>query len=289
MILIKSLSILIVFSVLNLLPPQTVNAQGTYSCTWRATGHICQIDSKSINCNKDYSAVQSECEKFPTQPTCNSAKNKACVPQTILATCPAGYYILSKQKVYQKILGDTANFICCSPDFIDSLKNNEINSVSEWYSRCQSDPTATSFPICPDSRYEWVPGSPFCKLQGPRLHICEKLPDKQIDACFDCVGRPGEKDTKNKMYTALGCIDITPVGFISWLLSSAIGLGGGIAFLLMIFGAFQVIISGGDPEKLNSGKEIITSAVAGLLMIIFSVVLLRTIGVDILAIPGLTQ
>ncbi len=66
----------------------------------------------------------------------------------------------------------------------------------------------------------------------------------------------------------------------------AIGLGGLVAFFLMIFGGLQIILSGGNPEKVKAGKEIITSAIAGLLLIIFSVFILRLIGVDLLNLPG---
>ena len=65
--------------------------------------------------------------------------------------------------------------------------------------------------------------------------------------------------------------------FITWLLKWAFGLGGGIALIIMIFGAFQIITSAGDPDKLKAGKEIIGAAVAGLLLIILAVFLLQFI------------
>jgi hypothetical protein len=86
--------------------------------------------------------------------------------------------------------------------------------------------------------------------------------------------------------TALGCIPIDTNPFISWILEFAISIGGGIAFLLMVFASFQLLTSAGDPQKIKEGQELLTSAVAGLMFIIFSVFLLRFIGVDILAIPG---
>ena len=86
--------------------------------------------------------------------------------------------------------------------------------------------------------------------------------------------------------TALGCIPIKSESFIGWLLNFSVGIGGGIAFLLMIFGAFQIILSAGNPDRVKAGKEMITSAIAGLLLIIFSIFILRVIGYDILAIPG---
>jgi Co/Zn/Cd efflux system component len=64
------------------------------------------------------------------------------------------------------------------------------------------------------------------------------------------------------------------------------GLAGGIAFLLILFGGFQIMVSAGNPEQMNAGKEMVTSAIAGLLLIIFSVFLLRLIGYNILRIPG---
>lgn len=63
------------------------------------------------------------------------------------------------------------------------------------------------------------------------------------------------------------------------------GIAGGIAFLLILFGGFQIITSAGNPEQLNAGKELISSAIAGLLLIIFSILLLKIIGFNILGIP----
>jgi len=73
---------------------------------------------------------------------------------------------------------------------------------------------------------------------------------------------------------------------INNILPIAMGLGGIIAFLLIVFGGFQIILSAGNPDRVKAGKEMITSAIAGLLLIIFSVFILRLIGHDILNIPG---
>lgn len=105
----------------------------------------------------------------------------------------------------------------------------------------------------------------------------ENQPD--FGTCKSCV-------TGGGAYTALGCINTDPAKFIGWLLKNIIGIAGGIAFLLILYGGFQVLTSGGDPEKLNNGKDIIVSALAGVLLILFSVLLLKIIGLDILHIPG---
>lgn len=90
-------------------------------------------------------------------------------------------------------------------------------------------------------------------------------------------------------WTAIGCIGKggTPNDFVGWFLKLGIGFGGGIAFLLILFSGFQRIMSAGNPEKLHEAKELMTAAISGLLLIIFSIFLLRLIGVDILQIPGL--
>lgn len=88
--------------------------------------------------------------------------------------------------------------------------------------------------------------------------------------------------------TAIGCI---PIGsgneFVEWLFPKLLGIMGGIAFLLMLYGGFLVITSAGNQEKLKSGQETITSAIAGLIFAIFSLFILQLIGIDILHIPGL--
>lgn len=98
---------------------------------------------------------------------------------------------------------------------------------------------------------------------------------------------PDEQEESGPIKTAIGEIDPRNLqGFIQQLLNLALGMAGGIAFLLMLFGAFQIMTSSGDPEKMKAGSELITSALTGLLFIVFSIFLLRLIGVDILQIPG---
>jgi len=89
-----------------------------------------------------------------------------------------------------------------------------------------------------------------------------------------------------RVWTALGCLPTVPEEFVAWLLSAAIKIGGGIAFLLMLSGGFIFMTSSGNPEKLNQGKEVLTSAIIGLLFIVFAVFLLKTIGIDIFELPG---
>jgi hypothetical protein len=93
---------------------------------------------------------------------------------------------------------------------------------------------------------------------------------------------------------SLAACDLTGLGFcndlgvseaVSRVLSIAIGVAGGVAFLLLIYGGFRLISSQGDPKALQDARGIITSAISGLLFIIFSVFILKLIGVSILGLP----
>ena len=85
--------------------------------------------------------------------------------------------------------------------------------------------------------------------------------------------------------TAIGCIKFeTYEELFGFILRWAIGVGGGIAFLLILYAGFQIMTSAGDPQRLKSGQELLTAAISGLIMLIFSVFILRVIGVDILGI-----
>lgn len=91
----------------------------------------------------------------------------------------------------------------------------------------------------------------------------------------------------DQLETALGCIPASNLNtFIGWILGRLVFIATGIAFLLMIFGALQILTSAGNPDSVKAGGELITSALSGLLFILLSLFLLRLIGVEILHIPG---
>lgn len=89
--------------------------------------------------------------------------------------------------------------------------------------------------------------------------------------------------------TAIGCISTRPGDFVTRIVSIAVGVAGGIAFLILVYGGFKIVSSRGDPDALEAGRNVITSAIAGLLFILFSVMILRIAGIDILGLPLLTK
>jgi len=103
-----------------------------------------------------------------------------------------------------------------------------------------------------------------------------------------CICTPYEREEEEHyINTAIGCVPVfsteTFVGFVfRWVL----GIAGGIGFLLIVYGAILILTSGGERNRIQQGKEVITASVAGVILIIFSVFVLRAFGVDILGLPG---
>lgn len=191
-------------------------------------------------------------------------------------------------------LGGQKVFAVCRPVapitgcgiFIDCrtvLNNTNINApCCDDTNECSATiptPTPTPLPV-------------IVNVGGLQLQIpkeCQSLLQPGLTECSLCVSGETLKQGTTKIpgvWTALGCVHTDPTEFVAQLLGWVMGLGGGIAFLLIVWGGFQILTSSGNPEKLNDGKEIIVSALTGLLMIVFSVILLKIIGVDILQLPG---
>jgi hypothetical protein len=104
--------------------------------------------------------------------------------------------------------------------------------------------------------------------------------------CTAASGEPCRAGDYSSVKTAIGCIPTDPPTLINSLLKFSAGVAGGIALLLMAFGAIGLITSAGNEEAKKAAMGRFTSAIVGLVFILFSIVLLRIIGVEILNIPG---
>lgn len=142
-----------------------------------------------------------------------------------------------------------------------------------------SDPVVTEVASC------------ICKPEGSAA-VCDKYFDASKNGperqkCFDCMSNNNQN--VKKIYTVLGCIDATPIGLVNAFFSFGLGLAGILAILCIIYAAFLMQTSRGNPEKVKKAQELLTSCISGLILIIFSIFILRVIGVDILRIPGFTR
>lgn len=73
----------------------------------------------------------------------------------------------------------------------------------------------------------------------------------------------------------LATTDIRTV--IGRLIQAMLGVTGSIALLMFIWGGFQWLISGGDPEKVKKGKETLKWSTFGIAMIVGAYMLVSTI------------
>ncbi|RJQ38421.1 hypothetical protein C4559_01380 [Candidatus Microgenomates bacterium] len=89
--------------------------------------------------------------------------------------------------------------------------------------------------------------------------------------------------------TAIGDFETEPTLFIKKIFGFLLGVSGGIALILIIISGYNLMMAQGNPEKIQGAKETLTSAIVGLLFIIFSFVILEVVGVDLLKIPGLSK
>ncbi|KKS96227.1 MAG: hypothetical protein UV71_C0001G0101 [Microgenomates group bacterium GW2011_GWC1_43_13] len=69
------------------------------------------------------------------------------------------------------------------------------------------------------------------------------------------------------------------------IVSYALGFAGIVLFILLLVGGFKFITSGGDPKAVESAKKTLTSAIAGLFIILVSYLIMilisNILGVDV--------
>ncbi|MCR4329673.1 MAG: pilin [Candidatus Roizmanbacteria bacterium] len=87
------------------------------------------------------------------------------------------------------------------------------------------------------------------------------------------------------IWTGLGCIPTDISGLINSVFTTLVGVLGGFILLCIIFEGMRIMTSAGNPEALKKAQEGITSCIIGFIVVFFSVLILRIIGVDILQLP----
>ncbi len=149
-------------------------------------------------------------------------------------------------------------------------KGRDSYAFFEVVDQCENDQRKDRpVPINSSEYYEWA--------------LCDQINEKQArEMCIDCYDIGG-------IWTAVGCIPTDPMQMIKVLLRIGLLIGGGVALLIILAGSFILSTSSGDPKKTSEAKEMISSALIGLVFIIFSVSILQLIGVQILRIPGFGQ
>jgi hypothetical protein len=221
-----------------------------YTCNW--TGSSCIVSSSSCAFGYDVPSP-SACEEATSELACVNVGEGICVdlPGPPTSTPPPPDYVRW----------------CCNSGtgsciFVNSGESCSDGSSPVTRTQCESSCTGT-YPTATVSIIERSARSPF----------------------GDCC--PPDQDNCAYIDTALGCIPFgSMTALTGFFLQWGLGVGGGVAFLLIIYSAFIITTSAGNPDRMKSGREILTAAIAGLMLIIFSVFILEFIGVRIFRIPG---
>lgn len=142
----------------------------------------------------------------------------------------------------------------------------------------------TKFAGCEYGVPEGTPGDPACICKNPEglAAICGRYLSGTSEAsrCSDCI------NNKGGFWTSLGCIGTDPGSFAQSLLGYGLSIGGTFSLLCIFYAAFVLQTSRGNPEKIKKAKENLRACITGLILIIFSILIVRVIGVDLLRIPG---
>lgn len=295
----------LVFIGLLLLFTSRVEAQGTYTCTWTVAiqggrtatqVEFCNENQIVNNCEEGYEPPRDPC-RFFSELGCESPH--VCKPSPLRTNCERKKQYLpcgqGGQKQFQCNRGTfrPEEFCCDSPTACKSAtkptqcpKGYAVISGQDPNTCCRLTTSGLGIGYnCADTK----PVGNWC---DPGYDY-----DSNLDACAPqaAAGRqlppvqpycdPSDQTSIN---TALGCIPVKDTNeFVKWVLGWALGIAGGIAFLLILGSGFIIMTASGKPEQLQHGRELLTAAISGLILIIFSVFLLQLIGVQILNIPGL--
>lgn len=286
----------------------SINAQGTFNCRYIAGPGACQLDQN--NCASGFTPDATLCPLMSGNPDlCNGTKALplGCIPiQTappaqnnrygcevdtqngtcVVApgnTCVSGY--APGSQCGSLTLGNCqgATFSCVQEQ--DGCGTPGKNCCAGSTCSQGSCNTATNkCEACGTQGLTCCPGPFGCQESGKSLkcnsaNICELIGVEADPVNFTtCDAQGGEG-----IPTAIGCIPITSMtALTTFVLRWGLGIAGGIALLMIVVAGYMTMTSQGDPKRLQSGQELMTSAISGLLLLIFSIFILRLIGVNVL-------
>ncbi len=217
-------------------------------------------------------------------------------PYSCKSSCAPNEYIWSagNEECRQ---GGNDSAVCCIPlstcTFPNTCRNSCLageTSYSTGNNECRQV-TGNNAAVC------CIPPAPTSYADADFL-LCAQLDEDLAPECLRCVTGLQDIETIKTIppqqlkevagvWTAFGCIPTARNSIVKTVIRLGLSLAGGFALIFIIFGSFSVVTSQGNPEKLQHSKEIVTSALVGLLFIILSMAILQFIGVQILQIPQL--
>ncbi len=301
---------IIVSFVFFVLFPKSLSAQdtpGRFSCSCQRDslgGVNCDVTEK--RCTANFTSNKNICS---TNPFCKANLNcdvdcipagsmqligwgEQCNPNNPSQTCSSRDTTCRKDEFNQYRCLFTSNTISMNGTCRDTTECFGFSDIG-YNTRC-GVPSAGGQSICtPDQLGKMCSdfgGGAACKAScGGNEDPVAGATDCPMGASVCCKPHPGDSiycgGGSFSLSTAIGCIPLNSINlFIGRIMQFSLGIAGGIAMLLVILGAFQIITSRGDAQKIKSGKEVLTGALIGLIFIFFALFVLRQVGVYILGV-----
>lgn len=164
-------------------------------------------------------------------------------------------------------------------------------SYENGWTLCYQKGVSSRAPMCVKGTR--IPPNTMC-ANGDRPKLC--LPGWTYnEEGYRCDPTPFSPWQQRQMYcntpsgrvlgygTAIGCIPTDDLReLIVFIFRWVVGAVGGIMVLYVIVIGYKLLFSGGNPEALKTVKEQIVSLICGLILVIFSFVLLNVLGTDVL-------
>lgn len=181
-------------------------------------------------------------------------------------------------------------------NIINNALTDRLNPIIALQRQVKTEPCQVGTPSIPGDL-----GNPACVCEGEKiatlsaiLPLCNRInPNSKANggseqaACVACL--TGSNGVSG-VWTSVGCVSGNLSDFIEkTLLGWGIGLAGGISMLCIMYAAFMMQSSQGNAESIKKAQQLLTSCIMGLMLAIFSVFILKLIGVDILKIPGFSR
>lgn len=248
--------------------PSTISAsappEGQFGCIYDPV-FGCNANISTSTCNAGYAHDDTLCAPFTDQASCNG--------QIFTCVCAGG----SCPSCYRWVGGN------CLPT---SPPNCEYATLTD----CQNSNNPSQDYICgpgfvctPVAASHCTANPGTCMSNAECLNNCALANPGTTGSPFCPVG----SNPRGGVSTALGCIPVEGREFFNSILRWGTAVGAGIAFLLIVYAGFLMVTSGGDPKRVAAGRELLTAALGGLILIALSVVLLNFIGLNILNLGNL--
>lgn len=192
---------------------------------------------------------------------------------------------LSRSITQQSLPKIGANYICIEGSECALTDNSTVRSPLDL--KLDSNKAL-------NCNYCYNNGAPIGILENGNLGICSNTGLKETPLINNSVNDTLawlRTDSENKdllkacrerggIYIFVGCVDPTPLGVITGLIRITLGVVGGVALLQLIW--IGILLQSGQEKQIVAARKNLMATLTGVAVLVFSILILRIIGVNVL-------